>query len=321
MLPTLRRCLRASLFSLCLPLTALAQNPDVTTLVVPAAAGGGADILARLLAQKLGPLLDTSVVVDNRPGANSAIGIAAVTRAKPDGTTLLLADRTTTIVNPLRLSKLPYDPAGLIPVTDVAQLDFLFVAGVAAPFSTWQEMLAYAKANPGKVSVGSSGVGSGAHLSLELLAREAGASFVHVPYKGMSPALQDVMGGVIDGLIAGPAVVMPQLDSGKIRLLAQGASQRSPQFPDTPTVAELGITKTILLPVTFTVFAPQGTPPATVARLQEALHQATRDPDTVQRFASMALTPLANTPAEVASDSARLSQQLDIVIRDVGLRE
>lgn len=304
----------------CAPLMAAAQAQHAT-IVVPAAAGGGADVLARVVAAKLQPIIDKTIVVENRPGANSAIGISAVSRAKPDGTTMLLVDRTTTVVNPLRLSNLPYDPDGLQPVSDIAKLDFLFVVGSDAPFKTWDEMVEYARSNPGKVAVGNSGVGSGAHLSTELLGRHLGIEFVNVPYKGMSPALQDVMGGVIDALIAGPTVVLPQMDSGKIRVLAQGSDERSAQFPDVPTLREVGIAEPLLLPVPFTVFVPGGTPAETVDSLNAALRQVTADEEVLERFEAMGLVPVANSPADVQQDSAELKERLDIVIRETGLRE
>lgn len=304
----------------CVPLATTAQASSPTSIVITAPPGGAADMLARVVGMKLAPLIDQTVIVENRPGANATIGTRVVSQAKPDGKTLLLVDRTTVAANPLLFDKLPYDPQDITGVSDVAKLSFLFVVGNDTPYQTWEEMVAYARANPGKITVGSSGVGSGMHLSMELIARALGTSFTHVPYTGMAPAMQDVLAGNTDAVISGPEVVIPHLNSGKLRVLASGGDERHPMMPNVPTMRELGFGEPLLLPVSFAIYAPRGTPEPTISSLNASLRKVMSDPEVVERLTTAGLQPSVSSPGEVAETTAQLATRLEAVIREIGLK-
>lgn len=314
---------RAVLGTLCaLPLGAQAQAPsgDRVTVVVPYPPGSAPDLLARILAAKMGAASGRVTVVENRPGANAIIGSDYVSKSKLDGSVLLVVDRMTTVVNPLLYSKLPYDPAQLQGVSDLAQVDLLLVTRSDAPFRNWAEFVAYAKANPGKVSIGSGGLGSVHHLSLELMSRAVGAQFTHVPYKGVAPAVQDVLGGQLMGVITGPELVRGQLSSGKIRVLATGAERRSPLFPDTPTLKELGITTPVLLSTTFSLYGPAGMPRPLVEQLSATTRKLMSDADVAPRLAETGLAPAGSTPDEMKAALSQVQPQLAALIREANIK-
>lgn len=300
------------------PAVSLAQLPGMVSIVVPAATGGALDNLTRLVAQKLQPVLGSTVVVENRPGANAVVGTTYVSKADTNGGLLLLADRTTVAVNPLLYSKLPYDANAITGISDIAKLDFFFVVRSGAPYKTWEEMAAFARANPGKISVGTPGTGSAPHLSMELVGRSIGAKFTHVPYRGMGPAVNDILGGNIDAVIMGPEV-WQHISGGRIRVLASGAEKRAPLLPDTPTLRELGFTEPLLLPTTFALFAPTGTSDAKLDMLNAAIRKVMADPDLIARFEALYIQPVASSPADVQKDVAQLRDRMAKVIREVGV--
>lgn len=303
-----------------LPLTAKAELPASATLVVPYPPGSAPDMLARVVATKMGEETGKTFVVENRPGANAIIGSTYVAKGRANGSVLLLVDRMTLVANPLLYKSLPYDPKTLAGVSDLAQVNLFLTVQSGAPYKTWSEFVAYAKANPGKLSIGSGGPGSVHHLSLELMSKAIGAQFTHVPYKGIVPAVQDLLGGQISAVISGAEVVQPHMASGKLRVLATGAEQRSPLFPDAPTLIELGMQTPVLLPTTFTLFAPSGMPTADIAALNTIVRKAMTDPHTAKRLHTTGMLPVVSAPQDIRKSLDKLASQIATVIRDANIQ-
>jgi tripartite-type tricarboxylate transporter receptor subunit TctC len=318
--PITRRSALAFAAAFSLVAQAHAQGNDRVTIVVPYPPGSAPDFLARLIANTIAAPLGRTVVVDNRPGANAIIGSDYVSKAKPDGTTLLLADRMTVVANPLLYSKLPYDPKALQGVSDIARVNLALAVPASAPYKTWAEFVAFAKTNPEKISIGSGGPGSVHHLSLELLQKTTGAKLVHVPYKGITPAVQDVLGGQLSGVISGPEVIRQHVAAGALRVLAVGGEQRSSLFPQAPTLRELGVTTSVLLPTTFTLFAPPATPDSAVAPFSSALFKVLQQPDVVAKLAELGLVPTPSSAGEIKVQLVALSAQIGDVIRSANIR-
>jgi tripartite-type tricarboxylate transporter receptor subunit TctC len=289
-------------------------------LVVTYTAGGPADIAARALAQKLAEMWGQQVVVDNRAGAGGIIGTELVAKAAPDGYTLLHGTAAGLIINPLLVKKLPYDTfRDFAPVSMVVIVPQLLVTHPALPATTLKELIALAKARPGALNYASVGIGSPNHLGMELLKSMAGIDMVHVPYKGATPAMADLIAGQVQLAFNGMASVLPQIASGKMKAIAIGSARRSPAAPDVPTVAEAGLPGFEYVAWNGN-FAPAGTPAALVNRLSADIRKALAAPDVVQRLASLGSEPGGNTPAEFAAyvkaDHARWAR----VVQAVGLK-
>ena len=289
-------------------------------LVVTYTAGGPADIAARALAQKLAEMWGQQVVVDNRAGAGGIIGTELVAKAAPDGYTLLHGTAAGLIINPLLVKKLPYDTfRDFAPVSMVVIVPQLLVTHPALPATTLKELIALAKARPGALNYASVGIGSPNHLGMELLKSMAGIDMVHVPYKGATPAMADLIAGQVQLAFNGMASVLPQIASGKLKAIAIGSARRSPAAPDVPTVAEAGLPGFEYVAWNGN-FAPAGTPAALVNRLSADIRKALAAPDVVQRLASLGSEPGGNTPAEFAAyvkaDHARWAR----VVQTVGLK-
>jgi len=289
-------------------------------LVVTYTAGGPADIAARALAQKLAEMWGQQVVVDNRAGAGGIIGTELVAKAAPDGYTLLHGTAAGLIINPLLVKKLPYDTfRDFAPVSMVVIVPQLLVTHPALPATTLKELIALAKARPGALNYASVGIGSPNHLGMELLKSMAGIDMVHVPYKGATPAMADLIAGQVQLAFNGMASVLPQIASGKLKAIAIGSARRSPAAPDVPTVAEAGLPGFEYVAWNGN-FAPAGTPAALVNRLSTDIRKALAAPDVVQRLASLGSEPGGNTPAEFAAyvkaDQARWAR----VVQTVGLK-
>ena len=289
-------------------------------LVVTYTAGGPADIAARALAQKLAEMWGQQVVVDNRAGAGGIIGTELVAKAAPDGYTLLHGTAAGLIINPLLVKKLPYDTfRDFAPVSMVVIVPQLLVTHPTLPATTLKELIALAKARPGALNYASVGIGSPNHLGMELLKSMAGIDMVHVPYKGATPAMADLIAGQVQLAFNGMASVLPQIASGKMKAIAIGSARRSPAAPDVPTVAEAGLPGFEYVAWNGN-FAPAGTPAALVNRLSADIRKALAAPDVVQRLASLGSEPGGNTPAEFAAyvkaDHARWAR----VVQTVGLK-
>lgn len=288
--------------ALALPLAAAAQAyPSKTIrLIVPFGPGGTTDIVARLLADKMGPILGQMVVVENKAGAGGTIGIDAVAKAPADGYTLGMATVSTHGANPAVYAKLPYDAVkDFQPITNVMSVPSVFVVNPAVPAKTMKEFIALAKAKPGKYTFASPGNGSLGHVNIEQFMDLAGIELVHVPYKGAGQAATDALAGVVDSMTDNLPSSLPNIKAGRLRALAVLSPQRSPALPEVPTYKELGF-EAMSEGGWFGLVAPAGTPPAVVKTLNEAAHKAMQDPSFKQRAAEVSGIPMANTPEQFA---------------------
>jgi len=279
---------------------ALAQSypSKPVRLVVGLAPGGATDIMARTLAPALGDELGQPVVVDNRPGAAGSIGAATVAKAAPDGYTLFLASSSFTS-NAVLQQNGGYDPlADFEPITNIASGPFLLVVRNSLPVGSVRELIAYAKANPGKLNYASSGIGSTAHLTGEFLKRAAGIDMTHIVYRGAGPALADVLGGQVDMMFASIVSSVHHAKGGKLKALAVTSAKRSAAVPEFPTVAEAGVPG---FEVTgyFGLLAPARTPPAIVGTVHAAVQRAIKRREVVERIAADGAEPDGCTPTEL----------------------
>jgi len=256
--------------------TARAGYPDrPVRIIVPFAPGGGTDIIARVLADAMSKDLGQPVIIENKPGAGTIVGTAAAASSAPDGYTLVMATFAHA-VNPSINSKLPYDTfKAFAPVALVARSFNIVVVNPKLPFKTLQDMIAYAKANPGKLNYGSFGIGTSAHLAGELFKNLAQVDLTHVPYKGAAPAITDLLGGQIELMFTTVASVASYIEGGQLRALAVTSAQRSPAFPDLPTIAEAGVPG-YAAESWYGLYAPAGTPADAVARLNASVATAIR---------------------------------------------
>lgn len=242
-------------------------------LIVNFPPGGAADVIGRAVAQALGDALKQQVVVENRPGANGNIGAEAVAKSPGDGYTLLMSSGGAMTVNPFLYKQMPFDAErDLTPVASVARVLVFLMAHPSVPVANAAEFVAYAKANPGKLSYGSAGQGSSPHLAGEMFARQAGFQATHVPYRGAAPALTDLLAGQVQFMFD-PGPGLKHAAEGKLKLLAVGSPQRASQLPNTPTLAESGFPG-FDADTVFGIYAPGGTPAALVARLHDEVNKA-----------------------------------------------
>ena len=272
--------------------------------LIPFSAGGPTDVLARAIAPKLGESLGQAVVVENRVGAGGSLAMDAVAKAAPDGYTIGMGHTGTQAINPHMYAKLPYDPLkDFAPITPVVSYVNVLVVNPNVPVRTVGELVAYAKANPNKVSFASGGTGATNHLSGELLKSLTGAPMLHVPYKGSAPALVDVIAGNATCMFDILVTSLPQIRGGKVRALAVTSSKRSSYAPDIPTMVEAGVEGygEAGSDLWFGVFAPAGTPRAIVERLNAELVKALRTPEVGERIRAQAYDPWTLTPDEFAA--------------------
>jgi len=254
-------------------------------IIVPYVAGGAADITTRVIAQKLSDRLGASFVVENKPGANGMIGTDFVAKAKPDGYTLLADASGPLVVNPSLYEKVPYDPVkDLVPVSQLTSYQYALVVPAASPLRSLDDLVRAARAQPGKLSYGSAGIGAGGHLAGELLALMSKTELTHVPYKGNAQALADILGGQLSFTFDTIVTAVPHLRGGKLRAFAVSGPTRSPALPDVPTMEELGY-KGFHITQFQGMLAPAGTDPAIVKTLNDAVGAAMREPDVVKRLA------------------------------------
>ena len=290
------RCLAVSALLLAVPGAASAQAwpQKPVRMVVPWPAGGGVDTTARIIGQKLGEALGQTVIIDNRVGATGTIGADFVAKAPPDGYTLI-ATSPPLIMTPSLLAKLPYDPlTAFAPVTNIVAMPFYFIAHPSVPAKGVQELLALARAQPGKVTFASSGSGSGSHLIGELLRQYAKVDLLHVPYKGTAPALSDTVGGQTALMFSDPSAI-PMIKGGRLRALAVTSATRHAVMPDVPTMAEQGL-KEIEVINWYPLLAPAGTPRDIVQRLNAEVGRIVATPDVRDRMLAQGLDPAPSTP-------------------------
>jgi tripartite-type tricarboxylate transporter receptor subunit TctC len=288
-------------------------------MLVPFAAGGTVDIVARLLGAKLAEALGQPFIIENRGGAGGTIATAMLAKSPGDGYTLMTMHQGLAF-NAALYSNLPYDTLrDLAPTAHVGATPNVLVVSEALPVRTMQEFLAYARANPGGVAYGSGGIGSAGHLSVELLQSLTATKLTHVPYKGSGPAMSDLVGGQIQAMLLTMPAAMPAVKGGKVRAIATSGARRSPALPELPTIAETGVGGYEYMPW-FGVFGPATLPKALVARLNQAVNKALGDADMRERLAQQGLETQAMTSerfgALVRDDVARWGR----FIREVGVR-
>ena len=265
-------------------------------MVVPYAAGGLPDTMARVLGVRLAEAIGQQVVVENRGGAGGISGTEAVARAAPDGYTFLVADVGQVAINPHVYASLPYDPLkDLAAVTLLGTTSLFLVAHPGVPASNFAELVALARAQPGKLNYGSSGTGSIHHLATEALKAALKLDIVHVPYKGMGQAVPALLGGQVSILYSALPAIESHVKAGKVKLFAISTPRRSAQAPDVPTVAELGLPGYDFGPE-IGVLAPAGMPPALLARIAAEIAKAVKSPDVSQRFLQLGIEPVGSTP-------------------------
>jgi tripartite-type tricarboxylate transporter receptor subunit TctC len=289
-------------------------------LIVPYPPGGPTDIIGRSINDRLGKRLGQLVIVDNRGGAATVIGAEIAARSPPDGYTLLLATITTLAVNPALKAKLPYDPQrDFAPVSMLASQPYLLIVYPALPAASVSQLVALAKAQPGKLSFASPGMGAGSHLAAELFKHMARIDVVHIPYKGSAPALIDLISGqsayMFDGISSG----YPHVVSGKLRALAVSTAKRSAAVPEIPTVAESGLPG-YHMNTWNSLVVPRGTPPPIIQRLNTEVVAVLNEPEVRERLKQQAIDPEPGTPAQLAAHMKSEIARFDTLIKAIGLK-
>lgn len=268
--------------------------------IVPYAAGGGSDFLARTIGQTLSTQVGQPVLVDNKPGGNTALAAAETARAPADGYTVLSADNGTMVFNPALYKSLSYSPTkDLAPVTLMGRFPMILVVGANSGIASAQDFIAQARAKPGSMNYASAGAGSPHHLAMELLKVQSKVFMVHVPYRGAAPALADVAGGQVPAMMVDMAAGAGFIKGGKVKALAVANATRLPQLPDVPTFAELGI-KNVEAAALVGMVVPAGTPPDVINALNKSVVAAINEPGVRKRLIDFGVEPVGNTPAQFA---------------------
>ena len=309
-------CAAAQLFAA----SSHAQSEKAVHIVVPFAVGGPTDIIARVLAPKLSSSLKRPVIVENKVGATGGIGAAFVANAAPDGDTILLGTSSIMAANPNLSSKRAYDPvADFVPISLIATIENILVVHPSVPARSLRELVAYAKANPGKLTYATSGIGSTYHLGAELFASQAGVQITHIPYKGAAPAIQDVLAGHVSMMFDNMSSAIPNVRAGRVRALGVASLKRYPALPEVPTIAEQGV-RGYETTIWLGLFAPKNTPPAVLQRLQKEIGDAVNSADYREKLAALDMQPRASTSQELAgylkSDLAKWAK----VVKDAGIK-
>jgi tripartite-type tricarboxylate transporter receptor subunit TctC len=269
-------------------------------LIVPFAAGGPSDVLARAFSQKLGEDLGQPVIIDNKPGAGTNLAAEFVARSKPDGYTIFLMMVGTQAINETLYKKLSYNTVkDFAPITLVASSSLMLVANPSVPVKNTSELIAYAKANPGKVNFGSSGTGTPLHLGGELFNVQAGTDITHVPYKGAAPALTDVLGGQIQTAMIGTPAALPYVKSGKLTPIGVTSLKRSPNAPEVPAIAET--LPNFEVELVYALVAPAGTPNVIIKRLNTQMSTILNNPETKTQLASRGFDVQTSTPDQLGA--------------------
>lgn len=320
-----RRCILLAFAAAFLPpsLPAQAAEPYPSKpirIVVPFAAGGSTDILARNIAQRLNESMRSPVIVDNRPGGAGVVGADHVAKSAADGYTLLMGTNTTHAVAPHLYSKLPYNPLrDFIPISEVAYNPQFLDVHPSIPARSVKELIALARARPGELNFGTAGQGTTAHMAMELFRSMAKIDMVHVPYKGTGPAMNDLLGGHLSPMFDVVLTTLPHMKAGRIRVLGVSSLQRVEVAPEVPTIAESGLPGYEAL-VWFGLFVPAGTPSDIVARLSSEVATIVRHPKLTEAFRLQGLTPVGSTSADFAIRVRKEHERWGKVIREAGIR-
>lgn len=293
------------------------------TYLVPFAAGGTTDVLGRLIGQKLGTALGTTVIIDNKPGAGGSVGSEVGSRAAADGYTLVGGTVSSHAINVSMYSKIGYDPIkSFVPIALIGTNPLVLVVNQASPLKTLKDVLEASKARAGGLSSASAGTGTSQHLSLELLAFRSGVKFTHIPYKGSGPAIQDVIGGQVDMMFDTSVVAAPHIQSGKLRAIAVTSAKRLPSLPDVPTVAESGLQGLANFEVLSwqAIFAPAGTPMPIVNRLHDEIERILAEPEMQAKLKGFGMEPARMTPAQITSFQQAEVAKWAQVIKAAGIK-
>jgi tripartite-type tricarboxylate transporter receptor subunit TctC len=322
-LPKLAATLLAGLVALTAAPSAVAQEafPNrALKVIVPQPPGGGFDFVGRVLAEKLSAQLKQPVVVENRPGSGTLVGTDAAAKAPPDGYTLLTGSVSNLALNPGLYANLSYDPLkDFEPVGLAVSYSYTLIGRKDLPFASLQELIAHAKANPGKLTYASGGNGSGQHVLAAALWHLAGVQLTHVPYRGAQAAYTDLIGGRVDLFFDLSSTARPQVDGGTVKALAVSGAARNPMHPQVPTVRETGAAA-LELESWFGYFVPARTPKAEQARLQQALAVVMKSPDVVERFEKAGGKPMALVGDEAKELVRRDVERWTKLIRDIGIK-
>ena len=316
--------LRIAAAALTLPFAAPAQDTGnwparSIRIVVPFPAGGTADILPRILGEKLATRLGQSVVIENRAGAAGNIGAELVYKAEPDGYTFLAAPPPPLVINPSLYTRLAHDPTQMVPVGVMAAVPNVLLAHPKVAANTVQEFITFLKANPDKLNYASQGSGTTSHLTAELFKSMAGVRLTHVPYKGTAPALTDLLAGQVEVMFDNLGVSLQHVKSGKLKALAVGSEKRVASLPAVPTVAEAGLPGFVAV-TWFGVMAPPRTSPDIAAKFSGAIAEALKHPDVQRRLVELSAEPVGNTPAEMAAFMKDEVERWRRVIRSAGVK-
>jgi len=289
-------------------------------LVVPYAAGGGNDVMARIVADKMSKTLGQQIVIENRGGAGGTIATRAVAKSAPDGYTLVIGGTGTLAINPTLYPNAGYDPRkDFAPVGLIATGALVVLVHPSVPARSMEELIALAKKEPGKLNYASAGPGSGIHLGTELFAGMAGIRFTHIPYRGTAPALNDLLGGHVDLYFSSLPPALGLITEGKVRALAVTGSRREPALPDLPTVAEAGLPGYEAV-LHYGIAAPAGTPRSIVDKLNAALREALAAADTRTAMASAGVEPMPSTPEDYAADIDREETKWSRIVKESGAK-
>lgn len=288
--------------------------------VVPFPAGGTTDILGRLIGQKLGPVLGTTIVIENKGGAGGSVGSEAASRAPADGYTLLGGTISSHAINVSLYPKLGYDPIkSFSPVVLIGSNPVVLIVKADSPYKTLQDVLNAAKAKPKTISSASAGNGTSQHMTLELLGFKSGTQFVHVPYKGSGPAIQDVIGGQVDMMFDTTVVAGPHIQSGKVRAIAVSSAKHLESLPNVPTIAESGVPGFEVVSWQG-IFVPAGTPKPIIDRLHAEIMKILQTPDMQDRLKSLGMQPSSMTPEQVAAFQKAEVEKWAQVIKAAGIK-
>ena len=289
-------------------------------LIVPFPAGGATDLFARVIGNKLTERLKWVVVVDNKPGAGGNVGVDAVAKSPPDGYNIVIGQTSNLAINPSLYKKMPYDPQkDLAPIILVADSPLTLVVPAQSPYKTLKDFIAAAKQKPGDVTMGSPGNGTVSHLTIGMLQGASGASFQHVPYKGVAQAVSDLMGSNIESYMASVAAALGHVKGGKLRALAVTGKKRAESMPDVPTVAEVGYSG-FDANTWFGFLAPAGTPPAIIERLNTEVNKVLQLPDVKEKISGEGASVLGGTPQEFARFLAAETPKWAKLVKESGAK-